>query len=171
MTFELNCLSTTKLIDDGLSAFSPIWLVELPLDLTVPLPLFEPDSGCKSNLDVAYTLVGDPPSWIILNEEAREVNVQITDLVLKVKSQKVDIKASYDDVVTEFSFTLYFISESKQEPDKETTLMTPAVNVTSTNTTDTDTESSAEKAPDIRFSTFDTIAANLTEHHPLTEEV
>ena len=179
MTFELSCHLTTKLIDDGVSGFSPIWLVELPLDLTVPLPLFEPDDGCKSNLDVTYTLVGEPPSWIVLNEEAREVNVIITDLAPKVKSVKVHMKASYDDVETEFSFTLYFTSESKYESDKEskyesdkeTTVMTPAVNVTSTNTIDADTESSTEKAPEIRLSTFDTIAANLTEHHPLTEEV
>lgn len=40
LTFELSCPTVTKLTDDGKSDFSPIWLVDLPLDLTVPLPLF-----------------------------------------------------------------------------------------------------------------------------------
>lgn len=88
----------------------------------MPLPLFQSDFACASNSNVTYAFVGEQPSWITLDEEAREVKAQIDALEPEVTSQKVKMKASLEDTETEFSFTLYFITEPKQEPVEATLL-------------------------------------------------
>ena len=68
----------TKLVDDGNSGYSPIIPVYLPVEasiLIVKLPLYEPDMPCSelTNADIEYSFVEDPPEWLILDQDNREV--------------------------------------------------------------------------------------------------
>ena len=88
-------------------------MLKLPLDLTLPLPLFEPNTECRSNADVEYAFVGEPPIWATLNEGNREVQILTEDPKLLGRNIRIPLKASVDDFEKEFSFTLFFPSKTE----------------------------------------------------------
>ena len=92
--------------------------------------------------------------------------MQIEDLGHEVADLKVYLKASLEEVETEFSFTLYFTARPENKIVEDNSMPLVA-NSTSSNSTETTSIS----APEIELSTFDTIAANLTERHPQSEEL
>ena len=84
---EVTCL-ISELIDDGSTSFSPLYQVALPeVDLTVSLPLYEPNEPCegKTNANVVYSVTledyedPDLPSWASFSEEARKVKISLSD--------------------------------------------------------------------------------------------
>ena len=59
--------------------------VEFPIETVVKLPLYEPDLPCfgLTNADVSYAFLQDPPEWLVLDEERREILVENEDPYLQ----------------------------------------------------------------------------------------
>ena len=64
-----DCEPTDLVEPKGSKQFSALHLIFfLPLDLTIPLPLYVPEPSCDlSNDDIEYVLMSELPNWIIFD--------------------------------------------------------------------------------------------------------
>ena len=104
---------------------SAMFLVfDLPVDLSVKLPRFEPEPNCGgiSNFEVNYAIVGQRRDWIHL-ERAWEGSVVIaqtndeTQFKSSTRMIQVRVEASYEDIVSEVKFYIAYMKEIPNIPE------------------------------------------------------
>lgn len=87
------------------------------------LPLYEPDMPCSglTNANIEYSFVQDPPEWLSLDQETREVKVEIADSNLKggqsitMLMRAILIIDDGSHVSHDFTFTLIIHEDQTQD--------------------------------------------------------
>ena len=107
VTIEVDSCEVTDLVEPDDSKFSSLYLAfNLPLDLKIYLPLYEPEPACNlSNADIDYSLVDNDndssnpsiPDWITFDVESRTLTAQSNDPKLLGETFKLELKATYQD--------------------------------------------------------------------------